>query len=287
MVEEHNPGPAGPGVSGAIPAQPLSGKDYAAVALVLLLFGVGLLIAFVLLVPRLLPSGLLEQFYYVVVIVFGLVAAVILFGVMRSYASLTVKRSPGILLELGGPVVVAALVVFGGIEFVPHVDSFSVIVRPHAVGAPIISSGSIRLEYGANPATRAIDSSGDADFREIPHQYSGQQVKILPEVDGYEREYQTITLDPSKPVINLQLTREDITIDMTGRLVPPQTGRQVKILVEGEKVEAIPDEYGRFEITVHKSKTEQARFFVWIDGKQIYDDFQPLSGEVTLVLKTN
>jgi hypothetical protein len=287
LVEEKNPGPTGVGVSGAMPAQPLSGKDYAVIALVLFLFGAGLLIAFVLLAPRLLPNGLLDQFYYVVVIIFGLVAAVILFGVMRSYASLTVKQPPGMLLELGGPVVVAALVVFVGIKFVPHVESFNVIVRPHAEGAPIISSGSIRLEYGANPATRAIDSSGDADFREIPHQYSGQQVKILPEVDGYERAYQTITLDSSKPVIDIQLSKEEIKTNVTGRLVPPQTGEQVRILVEGEKVEAVPDEYGRFEITVHKSKTERARFFVWINGKQIYNDFQPLSGEVTLVLKTN
>ena len=285
MAEENGSAPADGGVPSATPAQPLSGKDYAVIGLVLFVFGAGLLLAFVFLAPKLLPSGLLDQFYYIVVIMFGLFAAVILFGVMKSYASLTVKQPPGTLLELGGPAVVAALVVFGGIEFVPHAQSFNVVVRPHAQGTPIISSGKIRLEYGANPAERSIDSSGDAEFREIPRQYSGQEVKLLPEVDGYEREYQTISLDPAKPVIDVQLKRKILETRIIGKLIPPpQAGKTVKILVEGEAGEIIPDEFGRFEATVHKETMEQARFSVWINGKQVYDNYQPLSAAVTLVL---
>jgi hypothetical protein len=278
-----NPGKGKSGEAAA-PTQPLSGKEYAVVGLVLLLFGIGLLIGFVLLAPRLLTNGLLDQVYYPVIILFGLVAAVVLFGVMKSYASLTVKQ-PGILLQLGGPAVVAVLVVFGGIRFVPRVGSFNVVVRPHAEGLPIISSGRIRLEYGANPAIRDLDSSGDAEFREIPHEYAGQTVRVLPDVEGYERVYQTVTLDPSKRVIDLPLTQENPTTKVSGRLAPPPKGEKVRVLVADEKEEAVPDEYGRFEITVHKKSTERARFSVWIDGKQVYDDYQPLSGEVTLVLK--
>jgi hypothetical protein len=69
-----------------------------------------------------------------------------------------------------------------------------------------------------------------------------------------------------------------------GRIAPPQKGKRVQILVDGEMGEVAADEYGRFEIVVHKKRTESARFFVWVDGKQVYDDWQPLSGQVTLVL---
>ena len=70
-----------------------------------------------------------------------------------------------------------------------------------------------------------------------------------------------------------------------GKIVPPQKGKQAKILVDGEASEAVADEYGRFEIKVHKKSNQSARFLVWVDGKQVCNQLQSLSGEVTLFLR--
>lgn len=265
-----------------MPDQPLSGKDYAIIAVTFVALGIGLLLGFAFLAPRVLPSAVSDQFYYVVLLLWGLVSALVLFGVLRGYARLTVKQ-PGVLLELGGPVVVAFLVVYGGFKLVPRAGSFSVTVRPHAVDAPVITQGKIRMEYGANPAIRDIDSSGDAEFREIPREYRGQAVKVLPQVDGYKQEYQTVSLD--KSVIDLALTKESPETKLTGKIVPPEKGKVVKVLVEGENREAVPDEYGRFEMVVHRKNAERIRISVWVDGKQVYDDYQMLPGPVTLLLE--
>jgi hypothetical protein len=46
----------------------------------------------------------------------------------------------------------------------------------------------------------------------------------------------------------------------------------VRILVVGEKREAVPDADGRFEFLVHKPAGEPVRVSVCSDGKRIYDD---------------
>jgi hypothetical protein len=281
VVTKNPPGVVGRGA----PQQPLSGSDYAKIGGLLLGIGGLLLVAFVLLAHRLLPAGILDQFYYIVVIIFGLVAAVVLFGVMRSYATLTVKRRPNLVLELGGPVVVAFLVVVGGFKLVPHGTSFAVFVRPHADGLAVIPAGKVRLEYGTNAPVKDI-YDGEAEFREIPQAYSGQAVKILPEIEGYESRYVSATLDPSNPVIDIVLVKSPLpSTVVTGSVRPMPSGKIIAVMVEGESGEATPDRYGRFSITVHKRLSERARFSVWVDGAQVYDDYQVLSGEVILAIK--
>jgi S1-C subfamily serine protease len=121
---------------------------------------------------------------------------------------------------------------------------------------------------------------------------SGKVVAI--KVGGYEKLQNVNLLIPINLAQDLLITVPDLSdvaastdeaeTRVEGRIFPPQNGKRVRILVEGEKGEVAADEYGRFEIVVHKKRTERARFFVWVDGKQVYDELQPLSGGVTLVL---
>lgn len=142
--------------------------------------GIGLLIPFVAFTPRLLPADILNQFFYIVLIVWGLVCALVLFGVMRSYAHLTYKTF-GIAIELGGPAAFAALVVVGGFWLVPRTDTFHLTIRPHGLGAPLIASGRVRMELGSlSPYTSDINSNGEADFKGIPRKFFGARVKVLP-----------------------------------------------------------------------------------------------------------
>jgi predicted membrane protein len=267
--------------SDGILPQPLSGKEYAAISLIFVVLGIILLAGFVYFAPRLLSSGTRDDSYYVILLIFGLICALVLFGVLKSYAQLKV-RQPGVLLELGGPVVVAFLVVYGGFRLVPRPKSFNVVIRAHAPGKPIIRTGSIRLEYGSNPPEQPIESNGDAEFREIPQEYKGQSVKVLPEVDGYEQQYYTVTLD--KQVIDVTLVKEHPETRLTGKIVPPQPHRTVRIVVDDEEpVE--PTEDGRFAMVVHRKLNERVRISISVDGQERYDDFQTLPGPVTLVLR--
>jgi hypothetical protein len=256
---------------GTLP-QPLSAKDYALIAAVMMGIGIGLLVLFVLFAPRLVPANTLNQFFYIVLIVWGLVCALVLFGVMKSYAHLTYK-SVGSVVELGGPAAFAALVVVGGFWLVPRTDTFHVTIRPHGPSAPRITSGKISMELGSISPNSDINSNGEADFKDISRKFWGAKVKVLPQVHGYKEGYQTVVLD--KDAIDLNLVPAETVLK--GKIVPaPRKGQMVKVLVQGEDGEKTPDGYGRFEFLVHKDLGEQVRVDVCTDGQRVYDDYVAL-----------
>jgi hypothetical protein len=260
-----------PKAEGTLP-QPLSGKDYALIAAVMMGIGIGLLVLFVLFAPKLVPADILNQFFYIVLIVWGLVCALVLFGVMKSYARLTYKSFGGA-VELGGPAAFAALVVVGGFWLVPRTDTFHVTVRPHGPSAARITSGKISMELGSSSANSDINSNGEADFKDIPHKFRGAMVKILPQVHGYKEEYQTVVLD--KEAIDLNLVKSETVL--RGKIVPaPGKGQALKVLVQGEDGEKTPDSYGRFQFVVHKDLGEQVRVDVCAEGRRVYDDYVTL-----------
>src|SRR5271167_2371842 len=104
------------------PAEPASIRELAIIACGLAVVGVGLLLLFVLLAPRLVTTDALDRFFYIVAIVWGLVSALVLFGVMKSYAHVT-HKSMGWAIELGGPAAFAAFVVVGAFWVFPRTDT--------------------------------------------------------------------------------------------------------------------------------------------------------------------
>lgn len=254
----------------------LSGKDYAVMAAAMIGIGIVLLVLFVLFAPKLLPADILNQFFYIVLIVWGLVCALVLFGVMKSFAHVTYKHLGGA-IELGGPAAFAALVVLGGFLLVPRTDEFTLTLRPHGPDVPVITSGKIRVEFGSlSPYTSDINSTGEAVFKGVPHKFWRASVKILPEVDGYKEDYQTLVLD--KEAIDLYLVKAlPVETMLKGRIKPaPGKDQVIRVLVQGEDGEKIPDSYGRFQFLVHRKLGEMVRLNVCADGRRIYDDLVTL-----------
>ena len=263
---------------GTLP-QPLSGKDYALIAAVVMSIGIGLLVLFVIFAPRLMPADILNQFFYIVLIVWGLVCALVLFGVMKSYAHLTYKRVGGA-IELGGPAAFAALVVLGGFWLVPRTDTFHVTLRPHGPSGQRITSGKISMELGSIFISD-INSNGEADFKDISRKFWGVKVKVLPQVHGYKEEYQTVVL--GKDAIDLILKPPETVL--RGKIVPaPSKNQVVKVLVQGEDGEQTPDSFGGFRFLVHKDLEEQVRVNVCADGQRVYDDYLTLTNKEVSIL---
>jgi hypothetical protein len=91
---------------------------YATLSLVCFLLGAGLLFLMISKVETLAAFGLTGRLFYLVLIPMGLAAAGFLFGVLRSTAIFRGQRFGGT-LELGGPIIAAALVVWGGLTLPP------------------------------------------------------------------------------------------------------------------------------------------------------------------------
>ena len=175
----------------SFPAPPTTWEKVAPFALlsaISFLFGVGLLLLLLWNAERLVSLGLVGNLYYIVLLPLGLATAGFLFGVLRSYARYTGKQFGGT-LELGGPIVGFALVVIGGFYLPkPAAESFdvTVLVRGEKGSHDLVlrNSGMVWMTLGADRRNEKIGDKGQADFKNIPARFRGQEVAISVEADG-------------------------------------------------------------------------------------------------------
>ena len=106
---------------------------YALVSLFAFLLAAGLLFLLVFRAQSLTQFTLIGHVFYVLLVVLGLCAADFLFGVLKSVGELK-GRYLGWQLELGGPIVACALVVWGGFQLAPSAPPLTLTVFVHGSG---------------------------------------------------------------------------------------------------------------------------------------------------------
>jgi hypothetical protein len=160
---------------------------YAFISLASFLCGAILLAVLIQKADVLTHFGLIGQVYYPVLIIFGLCSAVFLFGVLQSYATYRGRHFGGV-LELGGPVVVFALVIAGARFLVPENGTFSIQVYVHGPGGihdrvlPRLISIALYLD---KPETQSLDDEGKAVFPAVPGRFRDQTVPMSVLSDVY------------------------------------------------------------------------------------------------------
>ena len=268
--------------------QPLSAKAYAIIVPIGLVIGVVALLVYLHWVPLLVGSGVQNQVFYLVLIPWAIACAAFFFGVMRSYARFTQRRL-GNALELGGPVVLFALVMVGGFKLVPPLpETFDLTVRAHGPNGtePIIGSGKITIDLDNDRRSNAINSNGEVDFKGIPAKFRGAILGVLPQVDGYIQQWQHLELKGTVLDLTLQPAPQPVT-HLTGSIVPPpKDWAELRIMVDGQSEEGSVDELGRFDFQVNGKDGETIRLKIYDDTKLVYDDFQTLPGPLTLTLNS-
>lgn len=265
--------------------QPLSAGSYAIVALISGLIGLALLVFYIYKVPALVES-VQSRVFYILLFPWALACAAFLFGTMRSYARYKQKHL-GSALELGGPVVLFFLVLWGGFRLVPQPPVFfDLTVRANS-GDPIgslITSGKVWIELGRERKADFFDEKGEANFKDVPSKFEGEIVRLLPEVEGYEKQWQQQRIDGNH-VLNISLVRAKLLLK--GIIKPrPRDPKRVKITVDGQGGAVMPDEFGRFDFPVEGKPGDHIRLKVHLDTEPepIYDDYQTLPGPVTLMI---
>lgn len=173
---------------------------YALISLCAFLCCIAVLSLLIVNAGKLSQFGLLQQVYYLVLILMGLTAAVFLFGVLQSSADWTGQILGGT-LTLSGSVVGAALVVVGGYYFIPKATSFPLTVYVHGElghGEIVLrNKGSVSLKLGQEISSEVISENGQAVFPRIPSDFRGQEVPAWVVSDDYEATKPTVTLADS------------------------------------------------------------------------------------------
>jgi hypothetical protein len=271
---------------------PLSAKAYAWMALGGLIIGIGLLLFFVYAVPKLVKSGSQNQFYYLLLIPWALASAAFLFGAMRSYATVKHKHL-GTVLELGGPVVLFCLVIWGGFHLVPQPPArFDLKVRASSKdgNVPIFKTGKVTIDVGRGLEERPIESSGEAYFFGVDAHYRVDPIKALADVgEGYGKIWQEKKVEGD--VLQLELERSAAhQISLRGSIdPPPKDWKGIRIVLNGkggQVKETTVDELGRFEFSeVDGENGDDVDLKVYAGRTLVYFDSKRLPGPVSIPLR--
>jgi hypothetical protein len=121
-------------------------------------------------------------------------------------------------------------------------------------------------------------------FKSLAAQLKGRPIKVRVQVDGYKDEWLVPTLKGD--VLDVVLEREQPPrTDLSGSIDPlPTRLEEIKIFVEGQDAQVVPDQFGRFKLNVAGKPGDRIRLTVFKGSKRVYDDFQVLGNPVTLSL---
>lgn len=202
---------------------------------------------------RLSRYGLLHLAYYLVLILMGLTAAIVLFGVLESKATWAGKILDGD-LKLGGPVVCFALVVVGGIHFLPKETFFPLTVYVRGDEGPqdvvLRGAGRVFLKLGPEISSEPIGENGQAVFPRVPADFRGQQVPGWIESDDYEASNTTVTMASDN--VDLIVKKKIKHFKLAGTVLDGRGNSlsDVRVALPAYSMVVKTDSDGRFEFQV-------------------------------------
>lgn len=228
--------------------------QYALISLGTFLCCLLVLILLIVNADKLTGLGLTEHVYYVVLVIMGSAAAVLLFGALLSTATYEGTVFGGT-LKLGGPIVCVALVVVG-YYFVPKTSTFPLTVYVHGEGGPqdivLRNSGRVMLELGPEPRTEPIGENGQAYFPAIPANFRGQEVPAWVESDTYESVDPRVKRRLDGTTLYLVVQKKILHYKLGGTVSDPDGNplSDVRVMLPQYHVEGQTNDQGRFELQV-------------------------------------
>src|SRR6476469_7252477 len=218
--------------------------------------------------------------YFFLLVILALMAAGFLFGALRSHAKYSGKAYGGT-LELSGPVVVLALIIFLGYKYRPTPQSFNFTVNIFSATdtSEVIKTGSTELFFGNAHQTKNI-SEGQSVFSELPSDHKGKTITVIAHADGYTTKREAVTIPLADAPVNIYLQKIPDSVSITG-LVKDKKGTPIKnaelVFADGE-FKTTSDKYGNFQIGLPYKDGEEVTLRVYTSGKLRYDNLVTLSG---------
>ena len=220
--------------------------------------------------------------YYILLVPLGAAAAAFLFGAMRSYARYSGKVVYGT-LELGGPVVIFALVVVGGYYIASAESTFDLTVRVHGPDGPaqVIRGGDVTADFGENRITEKVGFDGQARFLQIPLRYKAEEIHIIPEIAGFRAAEPGPYRIPPNGIVMLPLERVPDSTHVRGTVFDSagQTVAGARLSFRHGMATTLTNSDGEFAVTLPAAEGERLPLLVTRDGRVVYDSYVVVSGE--------
>lgn len=147
-----------------------------------------------------------QRVFYLILILFGIAASAVVFGIMNSYAMLKGEKF-NTRFKLAAPVVGVILTVFGGF-YLPHGSGEKVItIRVFDKKKNPVTQGDVKIYLQEYIRTQSIDKMGQALFTGIPGNGIRSKIKIEVSSPGYAtKQFDTILNKAGTLELTLPLT---------------------------------------------------------------------------------
>jgi hypothetical protein len=188
-----------------------------------------------------------DRVFYLVLILFGMAASALIFGIMNSYATLKGIQA-NVTYKLTGPVVGVILTVLGGF-MIPKGSSDQILtVRVFDQDKSPVTRGHVTLSFPHYQREAAINEKGMVVFPEIPYDQLRNNIIINVVSDGYAPITVDTLLSNFDPVSLTVVQAKIIRITGTVKDAADRPIRDVDISVDGTPYAAKTTNEGYFEI---------------------------------------
>ncbi|MEO6682008.1 MAG: carboxypeptidase-like regulatory domain-containing protein [Ginsengibacter sp.] len=190
-----------------------------------------------------------DRIFYLVLVLFGMAASALIFGIMNSYASLKGIKTD-VTYKFTGPVVGVILTVIGGFMLPQGSTDQFLSIRVFDQDRNPVTRGMVTLSFPHYQREASINEKGMVVFPEIPYDQLRNNIILHVVSDGYT----PITLDTllqNFDPIDLTLDQTKIIrISGTVKDAADRPIRDVEVVVDGTPYFAITINDGSFEIPI-------------------------------------
>lgn len=233
------------------PAHRIPVSGYAVIATVGFVFSLALVYYYLQSIVGKVTDEVDQRIFYLILILFGISASALVFGVMNTFAVLTGKEQ-NVTLKMTGPGVGVILVVLGGLYLPQKSIDKNITIRVFDWKKNPVTQGNVKIYLDEYIRSQSIDNMGQALFSGIPADMADNTMKIEVSSPGYATITYDTLLRSSKPLeLTLPLTT---VVFISGKVKTAAENpiRGVEINVEGTRYYAVSITDGSYNLRLEE-----------------------------------
>jgi hypothetical protein len=192
-----------------------------------------------------------QRIFYVILLLFGIAASTLVFGIMNSYKVFKDQKSIA-RSKIAAPAVGVILIVMGGFYLPPKSLAKNITVRVFDWKKNALVQGDVKIYLKEYIRTQSIDKMGQALFTGIPDDINRSKIKVEVSSPGYATcSFDTVLSNSSSLELTLPLTTV-VFISGKVKTASEMPIRNVEINVEGTRYYAVSITDGSYNLRLEE-----------------------------------
>ncbi len=240
-----------PGENNSIPDHRVSVTAYSIVAVIGFVFSLLLVYYYIQYIQGKVSDEVGQRIFYLILILFGIAASALVFGVMNTYAALKGEKQ-NVQLKMAGPGVGVLLIVLGGLYLPAKAPDKNLTIRVFDWKKNPVPRGDVKIYLQEYIRTQSIDNMGQALFTGLPADMINNKIKVEVSSPGYAtKNFDTLLAGSKTLELILPLTAM-VTISGRIKTAAEIPIKGVEVTVDGTRYYGISITDGTYNIRLEE-----------------------------------